>query len=688
MAELTLAEKVAAVKARLAAEAEAKAKQQPDTPVTTPVTTPVATPASATKLTMAEILAAAKKRAMDKLNKVDGDSIPSGTHISVDTSKMPPEVADALNPTDAPEPVVTKAQIDKAIEDSKLELETATTKAEQQPRGKSDINFADLNAEQRQAVKLSDSGESFCLIGPAGTGKTTTTRCIATTLRDSGRIGTITTGTKNLSMGMPSILFVSYTNVAVANIKAALPMEFKNCCMTVHHLLEFVPEFYEDVNEDGVVTKHMEFVPTYGANRASLPESITHVVVEEGGSVPLWLFEEMRCALPDGVVFIFLGDLNQLPPAFDDGILGYKLVELEQNIVELKQVYRAALLSPITRLAHRVLKGVPMRDSEVDTYVEESDHGILKVTRMQPGKDPELMVKAIGSYFSDLVRTGKFVQGRDVLLCPFNVKFGTIELNKYIAQARAEIDGNPTYEVATQSGKAFNKHYLAVGDLVFFDRRRWFIDKIEDNKMYVGHPTKAPTVNMNRWGDSKDGSRLEGGENGLHNILSLDAETADDPEIKLQASHIITLKSFADDDSGITVELSTTGEVNAMYLCNALTVHKSQGSEWKNVYLVLHSSHAIAYYRELLYTGITRARHCLTLIYEGESPKKLSNSPFMKGITNQKIKGNDLASKINYFKSKIKANAIKERLNMQRAGSAMVTESEYAVELDDDYSQF
>lgn len=693
MVNTTLEEKLAAVRARLAEAAAAKqaATAQIVAKQVEQVKAEQAALAKSNASSSADILARAKAKALERMAaRTNGANLKPLDHIEVDTKTMPPEVAASLSADDKASVQVTKAQIDKAIANSKLDLETAD-KQEQAPRGKSDINFADLNEDQRLAVEYSDTGESFCLIGKAGTGKTTTTRCVATTLKESGRIVGLESGTKHMSVGMPSILFVSYTNVAVANIKSALPEEFKQCCMTIHTALEFVPEFYEDYNDEGQVVKKMEFVPTYGIGRESLPSNITHVVIEEGGSVPVWLYDELKAALPDDVVFIYLGDLDQLPPAFDDGILGYKLVEHEDKIVELKHVYRQALLSPIISLAHRILKGVPIKDNEMDKLAKDTDHGNLRLVRMAPGKDEGMMCKAIGSYFGDLVRKGDFVQGRDVVLCPFNVKFGTMELNKYIAQARAEIAGEPTYEVATQSGKSFNKHYLAVGDLVFYDRRRWLISDIRDNRLYVGHPTKLPSTNMDRWGDSKDGTPLAGGENGLHNILSLEVNDDSDEEIKLQSSHIITLTSFADDDDGYTVELSTTGDVNSMYLCNALTVHKAQGSEWKNVYFVLHSSHSVMYYRELLYTGTTRARFQLTIIYEGESPKKMSNSPFQKGVTTQKIKGNTLAAKLAYFKGKIKANEIKERLAMQKANggkvlnATAVADDSWEVEVDDSY---
>jgi ATP-dependent exoDNAse (exonuclease V) alpha subunit len=52
--------------------------------------------------------------------------------------------------------------------------------------------------------------------------------------------------------------------------------------------------------------------------------------------------------------------------------------------------------------------------------------------------------------------------------------------------------------------------------------------------------------------------------------------------------------------------------------------------------------------RELLYTAVTRARETLVMVCEKDS--------LIKGITKQKIKGNTLAEKAEYFKGKIASN--------------------------------
>jgi exodeoxyribonuclease V alpha subunit len=90
------------------------------------------------------------------------------------------------------------------------------------------------------------------------------------------------------------------------------------------------------------------------------------------------------------------------------------------------------------------------------------------------------------------------------------------------------------------------------------------------------------------------------------------------------------------------VSISTASEVNSLLLGYVLTVHKSQGSEWRKVFLILHQSHNIMLQRELLYTACTRPREELYIICEPNS--------FEKGILSQRIKGNTLAEKAEYLK--------------------------------------
>jgi exodeoxyribonuclease V alpha subunit len=74
-------------------------------------------------------------------------------------------------------------------------------------------------------------------------------------------------------------------------------------------------------------------------------------------------------------------------------------------------------------------------------------------------------------------------------------------------------------------------------------------------------------------------------------------------------------------------------------------VYKAQGCEWRKVFLILHKDHSVMAYRELLYTAVTRAAKEMVVIAKD----------FMieKAIKTQRIKGNSLADKIEFFNAKV-----------------------------------
>ena len=125
-------------------------------------------------------------------------------------------------------------------------------------------------------------------------------------------------------------------------------------------------------------------------------------------------------------------------------------------------------------------------------------------------------------------------------------------------------------------------------------------------------------------------------------LLAQTAAAEDKSERVKKASHRITVL-LRDSEQEVTID--SAGDINNLLLGYCLTVHKSQGSEWRKVFFVIHQSHATMVQRELLYTAVTRAREELYVICEPET--------FTKGILSQRVKGNTLAEKAEYFKGRL-----------------------------------
>jgi ATP-dependent exoDNAse (exonuclease V) alpha subunit len=511
-----------------------------------------------------------------------------------------------------------------------------------------------FNKEQQAAIEMALQGKSFTLIGAAGTGKTTVTQEIISLLQRSSRVLPLSSDTKHLDKGAPGIVIVGYTNKAVNNIKKKLPSHLQGHCITMHKLIEFAPNYFDIPNpETGGWKTTMRFEPAY--NEVNKLPHISTLIFEESSMIGTDLYGQVLAALPSptNTQMIFLGDLNQLPPVFGPSILGFKLAELP--IIELTHVYRQALLSPNIRLATAIrtnsftgvfdelvaskplLPGAPLT-------VDNGEHGIVTIHPWKKRCTNDTALTTMKAFLPIQIANGNYNPNEDMILCPFNKSFGTVELNKIIADHLGHKADQTVFEVIAR----YIKSYWAVGDRVMVDRHEATITKIEPTIGYVGKLPQTASKDLTRWGANRvTGSKPEEltADEVLNQLDALGADT--DDNTKNMASHTITVYL---PDLDETRKLSTSGEINNMTFGYCLTVHKSQGSEWKKVFILLHNSHATMISRELIYTAVTRARESLYIICEGDI-KPYKNSLTIaagRGV----IPGTSLSEKIEYFAGK------------------------------------
>lgn len=532
------------------------------------------------------------------------------------------------------------------------------------------------NQEQLNAINMGLARKTYCLIGAAGTGKTTTLKGVVYSLLGNNLIAPIPPdqSTKWLLANSPGIVLVSFTNMAVRQVAK----HFQNdiTCITIHKLLEYQPVYYEAINEKGEPIKKMEFLPSRDKTNP-LPRALTTIVVDESSMVDCELFAKLIDALPDpeSVQFIFLGDLNQLPPVYGGPILGKKLLELP--IVELTRVYRQALESPIIRYATQMKDGIltPVGDKKI--VVDNGEHG--KVTIHPWGKSlswEDALNKATG-FCKAAIREKALDPMQDIILCPFNVKFGVVELNLAIADYLGRERGAEVVEVIA----GFNTHYYAIGDKVLVRKQEAIITGIKRNSKYAGkRPVDITKWSLDRYGGAKKRTtelELATGLDVTGDDFDVDA-FMDEMQITVvtdrvtTASHEITVKFIgSEDDEGVGAEavLRTASEVNDIVFAYAITVHKSQGSEWRKVFFILHKSHSQMCSRELMYTGMTRAKSELYMIVEPD--KTMVSGTLSSSAKKPRLKGNTLAEKLISLQERF----AKEAKEMQdKQGKLVLTE--------------
>lgn len=509
----------------------------------------------------------------------------------------------------------------------------------------SDISFGGitLNEQQAHAVELAGKGTSFVLTGAAGTGKTTTQAAVVEMLEKQGKFGLH--DFKYIGEA-PSIAIVAFTKVAVRNIQKSLKKnpvteKYAKHCLTIHSLLEFEPTEVDRINDEGEAYTTKMFMPM---RDASNPLRITHLIIEEGSMVGLDLWRQLYDALLPGVQIIYLGDINQLPPVFGRSVMSYALCKLP--VVELTHVYRQALDNPIIANAHRILRGEMVKvDPEDSRFAIVSGTSTTKVGQ-------ERMGLALNQMFDKLHSLGEYNEHEDILLIPWNKgDLGTKMMNERIASFL----GKKRNAVVHHVRAGFNQWYLAIGDKLLVEKQACWIVDIQENPKYFGKATNPPGMYArNGLYLGSDNIDFDAVDDGLADYTEFSMEDVEEDEGKRASSHIIVCSTINPFDPEATeedkqeayrnkFELKSAGEFRdeVFQFGYALSVHKSQGSEWRKVYFIIHYDFGAMLNREMMYTAVTRAREECIICGKHDLIEA--------SIKKQRIAGQSLQEKIMHF---------------------------------------
>lgn len=547
-----------------------------------------------------------------------------------------------VTPVEVPvQELPVEAEVSEAQASAK---ETVTLSAPVIPATSADIS---LNPEQLRAVQLATTGHSFALTGPAGSGKTTTVRAVISALVTKPDFPVLVAHVHKYlpSQGVPGVAIVAFTNKAVSVIRKNLdPSLYKNC-LTIHKLLEFRPvdEEIED-SETGKTRTARVFRPERDEHNP-ISAQIHTLIIEEASMVPVDLWNLISRACPHLKQLIMVGDIQQLPPVFGKSIYIHAMAKGIPTI-ELTQIYRQALESPIISLAHRVLSGKQLPAAEFQKYsIDSGPHGKVTIRPWKKTVSDVVALVNMDRLLPQLIDSGELDPEVDMILTPYNVNFGQIALNQIVATHQAKRLAAPVYEVFA----GITKRYFRIGERVAFNKTEARIIDIQPNPAYYGPPPRDPSTTLDYKGIEHDPAKsfqlsltaeqqMEA-EARIDAILSgLSDHTSDDSPTARAASHKILVQ---DADTGVETWISAAGEVGKLDLYYAGTVHRSQGSEYPRVWLITHGSQASSIYRELLYTAITRAKQELIIFCEPNA--------FLKGISTQKYPGKNLEEKIRAF---------------------------------------
>lgn len=560
---------------------------------------------------------------------------------------------------------VTLPEAEELVEQGGLTLKALTHEIHQitLAQAEEDSGEVSYNKEQQEFIDYLCTGYPVALTGPAGSGKTTAVKGGIRRLLKEGKIPPMgATSHGHLTTGSPGVVCCAFTNKAVENMKRVLPKELRSNCITIHKLLEFKPEYFEVFDEaTGKMKKTMHFLPSRNADNP-LPKDIKVIFIDEATMVAVDLWNMLADAIVYEVQIVLIGDIQQLPPVFGKPIFIYAMQHGIKK-VELVEVHRQALESPIISLAHKILDGKQIPLPKLPDLNYSGEHGQLLVKPWKKKLSDTGALKLMGMFLPEMIDSGGYDPLNDVILCPFNKSFGCIELNKIVAnhlvkverQKLAELkEAGQDYEAQEEACvvheiiSGIEKKYFRVGEKVLHNKTEYYVTSIKRNPKYVGKPARLASTSMDYNGIESDplkafkddaGNLLDKTVEDVDAILmSMNLGKSDDEKVSNAASHIVTVYSEA---LGIEETLETAGELNAVDLGYALTVHKSQGSEYRRVLFLTHESNANMLFRELIYTAVTRAREELVIV----CPPNM----FVQGINTQRLPGKTLADKIEAF---------------------------------------
>ena len=284
------------------------------------------------------------------------------------------------------------------------------------------------------------------------------------------------------------------------------------------------------------------------------------LVVDELSMVDAYVFESLLRALPLSCRLILVGDSDQLPSVGAGNVLGDLIASQLFPTVQLKEIFRQSMESLIVLSAHRIVEGkLP--------ELRRRDSDFFFMPREDPAETAQLIVSLCAQR---LPRSYGFSSVSDIqVLCPGRKgELGTVELNKLLREAV-----NPPQKGKTEA--RINGQLFRLGDKV----------------MQVKNDYNLPWTR-------EDGTSGEGVFNGDMGVIT----EIDKPGGAIRVEI---------DDKEVLYDFDhAANELEPAY---AVTVHKSQGNEFTAVIIPVLNPPSQLCYRNLLYTGVTRAKQLLIL---------------------------------------------------------------------------
>lgn len=289
-------------------------------------------------------------------------------------------------------------------------------------------------------------------------------------------------------------------------------------------------------------------------------------VVDESSMMDQFIASNLLRRIPSGASVVFVGDPNQLPSVGCGNVLNEMIRSRVLPTTKLSVIFRQKGTNPIVENAARILEG----RQDLVLYPQTNSFAFMDLS------DSYAILRRACHMYVDSVR--KFGLDNVVLLCPYR-KSGLVNVNIFNRQLQHLLNP-PVKDALTIRGK----------NIFLENRKSVSMEFRKGDKVMM-------TVNK------------EFAKNGDTGYIR-DIRKAPDPDDPDR----VTPTAFVEFNEDGILHALTKEDVYDLDLAYCMSVHKSQGSEYKTVIMVLCEEHTQMLKRNLFYTAITRAKENVLLI--------------------------------------------------------------------------
>lgn len=336
---------------------------------------------------------------------------------------------------------------------------------------------------------------------------------------------------------------------------------------TIHRMLELT----------GMPEDDREGQPVHFERNAENPLEADVIIIDEMSMVDIHLMHSLLMAVTAGTRLILVGDENQLPSVGPGNVLRDIIRSGQFPVVELTKIFRQASESDIVVNAHKINRG-----EQVEINNKSRDFFFLK------RYDADIIIRVVIALIQE--KLPKYVEAK-----PFEIQvltpmrkglLGVERLNQILQRYLNPPD-------SSKKEKEIGQGLFREGDKV----------------MQIRNNYQLEWEVRGRYGIPVDkGVGVFNGDTGIIRTINEFAELA---EVEFEDGRYAQY---------------TFKQLDELELAYAVTIHKSQGSEYPAVIIPILSGPRMLMNRNLLYTAVTRARKCVTVVGSEETFREMINN--------------------------------------------------------------